>query len=100
MARGNNVNNDWMDSCANGASVVGKVKKVIVNTDKVLKFSIDVANKTATGKFSHSFLTITSFTYEGEVKEGDMVSVVGYLATSSYNGKFSTEIIASDIEIK
>lgn len=100
MARGTSkTNTDWMSQGKNEVKVVGQVKRILVDTDKVLKFSLDVPTKTKNDKYAHAFITVVSFDFDGDLKEGDIITVSGAISTSSYQGKFSTEVVAEGITL-
>lgn len=81
----------------NAVVLEGAVKRVLVSTDKVLKFSLDIAQKTKNDKIAHAYVTVVTFNAEDDCKEGDFVHVDGAISTSSYNGKFTTEVVAEKI---
>lgn len=88
---------DWFANSVNSVTLVGVVKRIIVNTDSVIKFSLDTVTETPNGKFAHSFITCTTFNTENDINEGDEVIISGYLQTNSYNGKYSTEVIFDEV---
>lgn len=95
MARGTS---NTVKEGINQVMLEGTVKRILVSTDKVLKFSLDIATKTKNDKYAHAFVTIVSFDAEDDVKEGQFVHVEGAINTSSYNGKFTTEVVADKIK--
>ena len=58
MARGNNAtsttkNTDWYGASVNTVALVGKVKRILVSSEKVLKFSLETVQKTKNDKYQH-----------------------------------------------
>ena len=82
----------------NEAAGRGVIKRVLVSTDKVNKYVIDVPRTTEKGKTAHSFLQLTEFTSDDVLEEGTSIEYHGYVATGEYKGKYTTEIIADAIE--
>lgn len=104
MARGSkkeNKSNDYGFEFTNAVCVRGVIRKILVETEKVVKYSVDVPSTTPKGNISHAFVNVTEFTTEGALEEGSKVTVDGHIATNSYerNGKttYTTEIIAVKI---
>lgn len=82
----------------NEAAGRGVIKRVLVSTDKVNKYSVDVPQTTEKGKTAHSYLTLTEFTSDDALEEGTAIEYHGRVATSKYNDKYTTEIVADAIE--
>lgn len=85
------------DECHNTVSIAGYVTRIIADTDKVIKFGIDVGSKTEKGNTAHAYLTVVSFDYDGELAEDELVAVEGKITTRTYDGKYYTEIVADNI---
>lgn len=109
MARGNNTTKknttkkntqkveEWFANSENAVMVAGVVKRIVVESDKVLKFSLDTVTPTPNGNYSHAFITCCTFNENVEVTEGDFVIISGRLNTTSYNGKYSTEVLFDEL---
>lgn len=86
----------------NAVVIRGTIRKVLLDAEKVKKYSIDVPSETPNHKVSHAFLNITEFSTDGAWEEGTNVHVEGHLSTGSYekNGKtfYTTDIIVDNIE--
>ncbi|MCQ2740263.1 MAG: hypothetical protein MJ237_08585 [bacterium] len=90
-------NSVWTDEMVNYSeennvvSVVGYVKKVIYDGDKVSKYCVELARKTEKGNIARSWITVVSFDYELEV---DLFYTFGLeITTNSYNNNFTTEFV-------
>lgn len=99
MARGTKKENKKRnyDDCINQVNLRGFVTRIMADTDKVLKFGVDVGTETEKGNIAHAYLTVVSFDYDGELEEGSEVVVAGSIATRKYDNKYFTEIIAKKI---
>lgn len=91
--------NDEVKIGENIVELAGIVKRVIVNNDKVLKFVLDIAEKTKNDKVAHTFMSCVCFD-EGTVEVGQFVHVSGKLMTSKYNGEYRVDVLVNDIEVK
>ena len=107
MARATKTNNEAKKNerkfeYCNAVVIRGTIRKVLLDAEKVKKYSIDVPSETPNGKVSHAFLNITEFSTDGAWEEGTNVHVEGHLSTGSYekNGKtfYTTDIIVDNIE--
>lgn len=107
MARSTKTNNEAKKDerkfeYGNSVVIRGTIRKILLDTEKVKKYSIDVPSETPNGKVSHAFLNITEFSTDGAWEEGSNVHVEGHLSTGSYekNGKtfYTTDIIVDKIE--
>lgn len=81
----------------------GKIARVVVDSNKVKKYSVGVPSETANGNVVYAYLTVTEFVEDSEAYTvGTIIHVEGKLTTGSYerNGSktYTTEIIASRIE--
>lgn len=81
----------------------GEVKRILLDSDKVNKYSLAVPSKTAKGNVSYAFINLTEFCDNSEPYEvGSLLHIEGHIATGSYekNGKkmYTTDIIADKIE--
>lgn len=83
----------------NYVELFGNVKRVIVNNDKVLKFVLDIAEKTKNDKIAHTYMSCVCFD-EGNVEIGQFVRITGKLMTSKYNGEYRVDVLVGDIEVK
>lgn len=88
---------EWFANSLNTVVLAGSVKRIITETDSVIKLSLDTVRETPNKKYAHAFITCTTFNTDLEVEEGDEIIIVGYLTTNSYNGKYSTEVIFDTI---
>lgn len=86
----------------NAVVIRGTIRKILLDSEKVNKYSIDVPSETPNGKVSHAFLNITEFSTEGAWEVGTNVHIEGHLSTGSYqkDGKtlYTTDIIVDKIE--
>ena len=107
MARSTKTNNEAPKNerkfeYGNAVVIRGTIRKILLDSEKVKKYSIDVPSETPNGKVSHAFLNITEFSTEGAWEEGTNVHVEGHLSTGSYkkDGKtlYTTDIIIDKIE--
>lgn len=80
----------------NKVELIGTVKKIIADNDKVCKFTLDVPTTTPNNKISHAFVMCADFN-GNHVAEGDNVKLVGRLSTNSYNGKFTVLVVIDNI---
>ena len=95
-------NNTPAFECFNVVVIRGTIKRVLLDGEKMKKYSIDVPSVTPKGNTSHTFLNVTEFSTDGAWEEGTLIHVEGHLSTGSYekNGKklYTTDIIADKIE--
>lgn len=80
----------------NEVIISGTIKEIKTCTDKCLKFILDNTKLSPNGKTIHTFVCVNIFDNGKEIglKSGDTVRVMGEIATSTYKGKFRTDIIA------
>lgn len=101
MARGKKTEEvkKWYEGVEvkNSVQVVGMVRKIDVDSDKLLAFNLEVATPTPKGNMSFAWVEVKSFDYEGELKEGDVVGVEGKLNTSSYENKAGKKVYTLDL---
>lgn len=86
----------------NAVVIRGYIKRVLLDSEKVKKYSVDVPSETPNGKVSHAFLNVTEFSTDGAWAVDDFVHIEGHLSTGSYekNGKkmYTTDIIVDKID--
>lgn len=87
---------------ANTCVIRGIIKMVIVDSEKVNRYSVDVPRETPNKKTAHSFITVVEFSEEDAIDEGTSVNIEGYISTGSYKkGKdtiWTTEVVATCID--
>lgn len=92
-------NKNWFETVntMNPIKVTGKVCKKVFESDKVCKYSIELASKTDKGKYRRAWILGVDFNgfelVEGEVYVFDLTIV-----SSSYNDTMRTEFIISDVD--
>lgn len=113
MARGKASNNatkisvedikNKFNGFCNTVVLRAEVKRVLLDSDKVNKYSIAVPSETAKGNVSYAYLNLTEFcNNESPYEVGTLIHIEGHMASGSYekNGKkfYTTDIIADKIE--
>lgn len=87
---------------ANTCVIRGVIKKVIVDGEKVNRYSVDVPRETPNKKTAHSYITVVEFSEDDAIEEGTAVNIEGYISTGSYKkGKdtiWTTEVVATCID--
>lgn len=83
----------------NIVELAGTVKRIIVDNYKVLKFVLDIAEKTKNDKVAHTYMSCVCFA-DFDAEEGQFVHVSGKLMTSKYNGEYRVDVLVNDIEVK
>ncbi len=58
---------------ANTCVIRGIIKKVIVDGEKVNRYSVDVPRETPNKKTAHSFITVVEFLEDDAVEEGQLI---------------------------
>lgn len=95
-------NKKWYDGVEeefnNYVMLYGKVKNIFVDTDKVQKFSLEVPLKTKNNKVQLCWVTIVNFDTENPVTEDSIISINGHIVSNNYNDKWTTEIVADEID--
>lgn len=86
----------------NTVIIRGTIKRVLLDAEKVKKYSVDVPSETPNGKTSHAYLNVTEFSTDGAWEVDTVIHIEGHLSTGSYekNGKkfYTTDIIADRID--
>lgn len=102
MARQTKKTNDnnYNFELTNTVVLRGVVRKILLESDKVVKYSIDVPSETPNGNIAHAFVNVTEFTSDGAIKEGTAVAIEGYISTGSYTKKDGTKAYTTDIVVK
>lgn len=90
-------------SLFNTVVIRGKIVRVVVDSNKVKKYSVGVPSETTKGNVVYAYITVTEFVEDSEAYTVDtIIHVEGRLTTGSYerNGSknYTTEIVASRIE--
>lgn len=103
MARTSKKNNEQIN-CDNVVRVSGKIKKILVDTDKVCVFILDITNKTPNGNYTHCWLKCVDFDLNENYKEGYFVAIEGQLTTNKYEDKknntiFETRLVVKEIDV-
>ena len=75
-----------------------EVTKVVLNSDKVNKYSVKVPGNTSKGNLCWAYIIITEFSDQESYEVGTKLEITAHLASSMYkdktgNNKFSTDII-------
>ena len=87
---------------ANTCVIRGIIKKVIVDSEKVNRYSVDVPRETPNKKTAHSFITVVEFSEDDAIEEGTSVNIEGYISTGNYKKAkdtiWTTEVVATCID--
>lgn len=86
----------------NNVNVRGVVTKVIVSTDKVAVYNLDIQGTTPKGNTSHCWVNVVDFDRDCDYEDGDVLTVSGSLETNKFESEkhgtqYSTRIVASSI---
>ncbi len=91
------------DGFANAVVLRAEIKKVLLDTDKVNKYSIAVPSETTKHNVSYAYLNLTEFVdNEKPYDVGSLIHIEGHISSDSYekDGKkfYTTDIIADKIK--
>lgn len=87
----------------NHVNIRGIVKNVLVSTDKVAVYNVEIPSKTTKGNVAKCWAKVVDFNNEVEYEEGDALQIIGSLSTNSYESKgktiFELRIVADTIGV-
>lgn len=97
------TNEEWFNESVNEVSLMGKVKRVLFDGEKVTKFTLETVTKTPNNNYAHQFINVTLFSESETVEEGEFYHIEGYITTESYgegkNKKYTTTVVANELEL-
>lgn len=76
--------------------VVGRVIKVLYESDKVTRFSFESVRMSDNNKPIRAWFNVVTFE-DVEINENDILAINGFLQSNLYNDKFTLEVLATEI---